>query len=128
MERYFTIEEIKEDIADTLECYSGYYCDLHNEIFNTNYYIVGWATAEEALEQYGVFDAIDEIQTYEKDVFGEIYTDLSHPENVANMLYYVLGYDFMFNGEEFTEILNEHWDEEASDEINEQLIEALELN
>lgn len=33
----------------------------------------------------------------------------------------------MFNGEELGEILNEHWDETASDEVNEQLIESLEL-
>ena len=127
MKKYFTIEEIKEDIAEKLSCYSGCYCDLHNEVFNTNYYIVGTAIAKEALEQYGVFNAIEEIQTYERDNFGEVYTDLGDPKKVANMLYYILGENFMFNGEEFGEILNEHWDETASDEVNEQLIKSLEL-
>lgn len=127
MKKYFTIEEIKEDIAEKLSCYSGCYCDLHNEVFNTNYYIVGTAIAKEALEQYGVFNAIEEIQAYEMDNFGEVYTDLGDPQKVANMLYYILGENFMFNGEEFGEILNEHWDEVASEEVNEQLIESLEL-
>ena len=127
MERYFTIEEIKEDIAETLEWYSGYYCDLHSEVFNTSYYIVGAATAKKALEQYGVFDAIEKMQNYERDIFGEVYTDLSNPERVANMPYYVLGEDFMFRNEEFAEILNKYWNEYASDEVNEQLIEALKL-
>lgn len=126
MKKYFTIEEIKEDIAETLEWYSGYYCDLHNEVFNTNYYIIGTATAKEALEEYGVFDAIEKIQGYENEYFGEVLTDLSEPEKVANMLYYILGEEFMFGGD-FGEILIEHWDDCADDEINEQLIETLEL-
>lgn len=127
MKKYFTIEEIKEDIAEVLRGYSGYYCDLHNEVFNTNYYIEGTAIAKEALEQYGVFNAIEEIQAYERDNFGEVYTDLGDPKKVANMLYYILGENFMFGGDEFGEILNDHWDEVASEEVNEQLIEALEL-
>lgn len=127
MEKYFTIEEMKENIAEVLEWYTGYYCDLHNEVFNTSYYIVGTATAEKALEQYGVFDAIEKVQEYEKEHFGEILTDLSDPEKVANMLYYVLGDEFMYEDEEFFEILSENWDEVASEEVNKQLIEALEL-
>lgn len=127
MRKYFTIEEVKEDIAEVLEWYTGYYCDLHGEVFNTNYYIVGTATAKEALEQYGVFDAMEKIQEYEKEHFGEILTDLSDPERIANMLYYILGDEYMFYEGEFAEILSEHWDEVASEEVNEQLIEALEL-
>lgn len=127
MKKYFTIEEVKEDIAETLEWYTGYYCDLHNEVFNTDYYIVGTATAVEALEQYGVFDAMKKIQEYEKEHFGEVLTDLSDPEKIANMLYYILGDEYMFYEGEFAELLSDYWNEEASEEVNEQLIEALEL-
>ena len=29
-------------IIDCLECgYDGYYCDLHNEVFNKDYYVTG---------------------------------------------------------------------------------------
>ena len=47
--------------------YSGYYGDLHNEIFNTDYYIIGTYQAKQALSEYGIFDAIEKVQTYEKD-------------------------------------------------------------
>ena len=39
-------EAMREEArAAIIEClkngYSGYYCDLHNEVFNTDYYIIG---------------------------------------------------------------------------------------
>ena len=88
---YFTKKEALEDIKETLESYNGCYCDLHNEVFNTDYYIIGTYQAEKALEQYGVFNAIGKIKEYEEDNFGEVLTDLSDPEKIANMLYYIIG-------------------------------------
>ena len=80
-------EEAKEAIIETLkDGYTGYYCDLHNEVFNTDYYIIGTHQAKKALEDYGVWDAIEKVQTYEKDNFGEVYTDLSDPEKRFNSL------------------------------------------
>ena len=44
--------QAKEEIIESLEDgYSGYYCDLHNEIFNTDYYIIGTYEAKKALEE-----------------------------------------------------------------------------
>ena len=55
--------EAIEAIIDALESgYSGYYCDLHNEVFNTDYYIVGTGLAKEALREYDVFDAIELVE------------------------------------------------------------------
>jgi len=35
-------QEAKERIIECLKNgYTGYYCDLHNEVFNTDYYIIG---------------------------------------------------------------------------------------
>lgn len=49
--KYFTIEEAINDIIDWLEGgYDGYYCDLHNAVFNTSYYIIGIYEAKEALK------------------------------------------------------------------------------
>ena len=43
-------EEARAAIIEALEDgYTGYYCDLHNEVFNTDYYIVGTERAKEAL-------------------------------------------------------------------------------
>ena len=56
-------------IIDCLECgYDGYYCDLHNEVFNKDYYVTGTTEAKNILGD-DVFDAIVIIYTYEKDNF-----------------------------------------------------------
>lgn len=120
---YFTRKEAIEDIIFTLEYYEDYYCDLHNEVFNTDYYIIGTYEAKQALEQYGVFNAIEKIQEYEKDNFGEINTKLSDPEKVANMLYYIIGDEVI--GELFDKFDN-LWEEEATPEKNQKLIDYLE--
>lgn len=45
-------EQAKEEIIEALkDGYSGYYCDLHNEVFNTDYYIIGTHRAKEALKR-----------------------------------------------------------------------------
>lgn len=118
--QYFTTQEAMEDVKNYLEnggnCYG---CDLHNEVFNTDYYIIGTYEAKKALEQYGTFEAIEAIKTYEEDNFGELYTDLSDPEKVANMLYYIIGYEAM---EELNDILDEDWNNEISDETRQSVI------
>ena len=73
-------QEAIEAIIETLENgYSGYYCDLHNEVFNTDYYIIGTYAAKEALREYDVFEAIELVQTYEKEQFGENLHRLQQP-------------------------------------------------
>ena len=112
-------------LIDCLECgYDGYYCDLHNEVFNKDYYVTGTAEAKNILGD-DVFDAIGRIYTYEKDNFGEIYTDLSNPIKIVNMLFYIIGTEIMYNNGEFSKILDEHWNEYADEETNMKLIKAL---
>ena len=64
--------------------------EVHNQIFNMDYYIIGYFQAKTWLGSHA-FDAIGMVQDYEKDRFGEIYTDLSSPEKVANMVAYIIG-------------------------------------
>ncbi len=122
-------EEMKEQaIADIIEAledgYSGYYCDLHNEVFNTDYYIIGTYQAKEALKEYDVFEAIELVQTYEKDNFGEVYTELSNPEKLINMVYYLVGDEVI--GEMYDiEAFNDNWDNVADEETNAVIIEAM---
>ena len=112
-------------IIDCLECgYDGYYCDLHNEVFNTDYYVTGTAEAKDILGE-DVFDAIGRIYTYEKDVLGEVLTDLSDPIKIVNILFYIIGEEIMYNNDEFNKILTEHWDEHADEETNREFIKAL---
>jgi len=66
--------------------------DLHHELFNTDYFIIGTYEAKKWLEKFpGVFEAIETIKEYEQGNFGEVTTDLSDPEKVANMFAYIEG-------------------------------------
>lgn len=105
------LEAIKEALQDG---YSSHYSDLHNEVFNTDYYIIGTHQAKEALKAYDVFDALEEVQTYERDNFGEIYTDLSDPEKLVNMVYYIIGEEVLSELQSF----NDYYDCIADDELN----------
>ena len=122
---YFTRNEALEDIKETLEYYNGYYSDLHNETFNTDYYIIGTYKAEQALDQYGAFEAIRKIQEYENDNFGEVLTDLSDPEKVANMLYYIIGEEAIQELYEYSETLSKDENDFATAENNELIIQDI---
>lgn len=119
-------EEAKAAIIEALENdYDGYYCDLHNEVFNTDYYIIGTYEAKKALEEYGVFEAIKKVQEYEKDNFGEIYTDLGNPEAVVNMLYYIIGEEVLLEIMDGVEPWLENWDNLANEETNEKILKEI---
>lgn len=122
-------EEMKKeaiaDIIETLENgYDGYYCDLHNEVFNTDYYIIGTYQAKEALKEYDVFEALELVQNYEMDNFGEVNTELSNPEKLVNMLYYIIGDDVICEMSKIEEF-EDNWDYEADEETNEAIIEKM---
>ena len=123
----FSKKEIIEDILEYLENTDGVYgCDLHSEVFNTDYYIIGTAKAKEALESYGVFDALNKVQTYEAYEFGEVTTDLTNPEKLANMLYYIESEEYLYSLEgEISDIINEYWGDELEEKAIKKLIELL---
>lgn len=123
--KYFTKNEALEDIKNTLESYNGYYSDLHNETFNTDYYIIGTYEAEQALEQYGTFEAIRKIQEYENDNFGEVLTDLSDPEKIANMLYYIVGNEAIQDLYEYSETFSENENDSATVENSDKIIQDI---
>lgn len=123
--KYFTREEAINDIIDWLEGgYDGYYCDLHNAVFNTSYYIIGIYEAKEALKQYDVFKAIEKVKDYEELNFGEVTTDISDPEELANMLYYIIGYDVISDMYEIEEF-NDNWNYLATEETNAIIVAQL---
>jgi len=118
-------EEARAAIIEALKNYSGFYSDLHNEVFNTSYYIIGTEKAKKALEEYGIWDAIGKVQEYEMDNFGEIYTDLSDPEKLVNMLYYIIGEEVLHEMMDGIEAWEENWNIQATDEINAEILKAL---
>lgn len=120
-------EEARAAIIDALENgYTGYYCDLHDEVFNTDYYIIGTYEAKKALEGYGVFDALEKVWTYEKENFGETYTDLSNPEKLVNMLYYIIGDEVLCELMDGVEVWEKNWNNLADEETNAAILEAIE--
>lgn len=120
-------EQAREQIIETLkDGYRGYYCDLQHEVFNSNYYIIGTYQAKKALEEYDVWKAIEKVQTYEKDNFGEIYTDISDPEKLVNMLYYIIGEEVLYKMMKGIEAWEENWNNIATDETNAEILKALE--
>ena len=119
-------EEARERIISCLKNgYTGYYCDLHHEVFNTSYYIVGTWEAKKTLEEYDVWEAIGKVQTYEKDIFGEVFTDLSDPVKVVNMLFYIIGEEVLWEMLDESETLNENWDYQADEETNAKILKEL---
>ena len=119
-------EKAREAIIDALEeGYSGYYWDLHNEVFNTNYYTIWTHEAKKELEEFGLWDAIGKVQTYEKDTFGEVYTDLSDPIKLINMLYYIIGEEVLNELMEGVEAWNDNWNNVATDETNAAILKEV---
>ena len=92
----YCIERLKEIAdycgADDFKDYDV--SELHNDVFNTDYYIVGRCQAKQWLGA-DAFDCIGDIQEYENLHFGECHTDLSEPEQVVNMWVYVQGYEII---------------------------------
>lgn len=113
------------DIIETLEGgYSDCYCDLHNEAFNTDYYIIGTWQAKEALNEYDVSDAIETVREYEESNFGEVYTDVTNPEALVNMLYYIIGEEVI--GEMCDiEAFDDNWNAYADEETNAAIVSEL---
>ena len=124
------IEEAKAAIIEALTDgeYSGYYCDLHNELFNTDYYYTYPGEAIKAFNKISVFDAIGVIVKYETEEFGVVNTDFTSPCNVANMLYYIVGVEVLYDLFDGCELWDEVRDDEATEETNKALIQWLKEN
>ncbi len=87
--------------------------DLHHEIFNTDYYIIGRYQAKQWMGA-DAFDCIYDIQEYENNNFGQVTTDLSEPERVVNMYVYIIGEEIL--EDVVTEFLEEREDELEAEE------------
>lgn len=124
------IEEAKAAIIEALTDgeYRGYYCDLHDHVFNEDYHYCYTSEAEDDLNAIGVFDAISVIVEYEKDNFGEVDADFTSPCTVANMLYYIVGDEVLYDLFDGCELWDKVWNEEATKETNAALVQWLRDN
>ena len=111
----YIIQQLSDDVG--LDQYIG---DLHHYLLNEDYFIIGSYRAEQWLKKDdgSVFEAIETIKDYEQSNFGQVSTDLSSSENVANMLAYILGEQILFNNNTynlFSRFSNEYLDEDKRD-------------
>lgn len=122
-----TIQEIGQYGLNNLEAQQDgvYACDLHHHLYNEGYFIVGSYKAEQFLNKYGAFKAIGEVQQYEKDNFGEVATDLSSPEKVANMLAYIVGGELLNSCPTVLDKWDERLTEKDLKKIKKELAQAI---
>lgn len=107
---YKVIESIVNNAIDKLNdgiAINTYGCDLHNKLFNEDYFIIYHYKAIEWLKECEVdtFDAIDTVFEYEKDNFGEVNTQIN-PESIVNMYAYIVGESVLSECEH----LDKKWD------------------
>ena len=120
----FKREEIRDYAIDGLKGLVGYYTkditELHNDLFNMDYYIIGTYLAEQWLGSH-VFEVIGIIQEYENDMFGEVTTDLTSPESIVNMYAYIVGEEVLNDSSTY----QNSWDKKADDDILNDIINEL---
>ena len=118
--------ELVQYAIDGLENVSEgvYAADLHNELFNTDYFIIGTYEAKKWLENNpGVFEAIEEIRDYEQSNFGQVSTDFSNPEKVVNMYAYIKGEEILQEPKTLQDKWNDRLTAEDIEEIKKELEE-----
>ena len=98
-------DEIKNYIFDNISNYNWNEIiklykdgDLHHELFNRDYYLIGYYACERWLldgKLNQTFEVINYIKEYEQNNFGECYTDLSSSEKVVNMYASIIGEELL---------------------------------
>ena len=82
--------------------------ELHNELFNTDYFVIGYFEANQILKEsnYNAFDVISDLIEFEENMLGEssLKTEDINPEKVVNLLAYFYGQELL---EEIIETYNE---------------------
>ena len=88
--------------------------DLHHYLLNEDYFIIGTYKAKQWLGSE-VFDVIETIREYEQSNFGQVTTDFSDPEKVANMIAYILGEEILSDSDVYQQLQK---DGDTLDEID----------
>jgi len=93
------INDYKDDILNSREPVN----ELHQELFNQDYYLIGYYNCEQWLKRHNIntFDGINFVQEYEKDNFGEC-KQYTNAEQLVNMIVYIIGEEILFNDKEFS--------------------------
>lgn len=101
--------------------------DMHNEVFNTDMFIIGYFDCTEWIKDNNLntFEVIGAIKDYETDNFGKITTDISDSEKVVNMFAYILGEEIINSLDFIDSNGNETFTDELLQELKEELEEMI---
>ena len=97
------VETIKEHLEYNEDYLDNDISEIHHDIFNTDYYLIGYYQCEKWLGSH-TFECIRIIQEYEQDNFGEVNTDFSSSEKVVNMYVYIIGEKLLYEDNIIDEI------------------------
>ena len=97
-------------------------CDLHDQIYNSDFFYVWIEDAERVTNESGVWACISVVRDYELDAFGEVMTDLSDVFSVANNVLYIFGEALMNEIFCSTMYYNAKFDRRLSDDDLEDMI------
>lgn len=78
------------------QAYEQYGDDIHNMVFNQDYFIIGYYQAEQWLIDEGrnyTFEVLGYVLDQEKEIFGSIETIFDNAETLVNHYAYWLGYE-----------------------------------
>lgn len=88
-------EELRDYILDNINQYDFLEpIDLHHELFNNDYYIIGYYQAEQWLKEHdiSIFRGIEFVQDYERNNFGDdAIRTYDNAEALVNMITYIIG-------------------------------------
>lgn len=112
----YALDQLRDNVG-----LDEYGADLHDELFNTNYFIIGSYKAREWIGSEA-FEAIEKIKEYEEFTCGKVTTDFSDEEKVANMLCYVLGEEILSD----SKVLEMRWNSRINENTIKILIKELE--
>lgn len=94
------IEELEHNCLpeETILDRYSYITDLHQKLFNEDYFIVGYYNSEQFIKNNfdSTFEAIDIVKTYEVEHFGEFTTSLNS-ESICNMLACIIGEELIYS-------------------------------
>ena len=82
--------QIKENLKYDNDYLDNDISEIHHDLFNTDYYLIGRYQAERWMENR-VFEIIDVVKEYEQMNFGELTTDITKQEHLLNMYVYIVG-------------------------------------
>ena len=98
VENIYTPNTMKQSIREELlshieDCKNDFEEVTHFNMFNEDYYLIGYHNCNEWLRKHniGVFEGVNICKNFERDNYGEVYTDFDNSEKLVNNLVYWYG-------------------------------------